>query len=95
MFYWLSWYCDSGIWRQLSWHPYSLYMVLPEFLGNSWLAQQAQEVLLSMEQRLSITLLVIYCSLAFFFVHVDSYSCRTLFSGRYTVKHRLKKPNTV
>lgn len=61
MFYWLSWYCDSGIWRQLSWHPYSLYMVLPEFLGNSWLAQQAQEVLLSMEQRLSITLLVIYC----------------------------------
>lgn len=28
-------------------------MVLPEFLGSSWLAQHAQELLLSMEQRLS------------------------------------------
>lgn len=36
-------------------------MVLPEFLGNSWLTQQAQELLLSVEQRLSITLPAIYC----------------------------------
>lgn len=36
-------------------------MALPEFLGSSWLTQRARELLLSMGQRLGVTLLGIYC----------------------------------